>query len=422
MSTNTLVPVEPFLHRDRADRVMSDLGLDALFGCGDDNLYYLSGHAPDSVLCHFYDNWAVAVLPRRDGAPGCLVTSEYDIAYTATHRTWMPEIRLYGAEWSSASGLMKEIRDGAGVDTDLRGPLRALDDETRPRRAADLVSALAAYVEEHLPAGPVRLGFDDLRLGQKLADRLGARCSIVDARWAFRRIRLVKTAAEIAALKAAARINEGALIAAARAIAVGAPWMAMIDAYRGALAAASAKPAGERGMLFGAGPDGSFVLDNDYVAGKRFAAGDSVVLDAISTYRLYYADMARTAVLGAPTVRQRSIFRAVAEVLEEAEQSLRPGVHTRALEEKAARLLQRHGLEPRLATLVFHPIGLAVFDYGSAEEVSGGWAVDADTVMNFEVFYRDPEAGGIHLEDTVRVTAGGLDRFSTLGRDLIVAG
>ncbi|UCE32158.1 MAG: aminopeptidase P family N-terminal domain-containing protein, partial [Burkholderiales bacterium] len=137
-STGPLPLVDPLVHRERARQVMDELELDALFGCSDENLWYLSSHAPDSVLCHFYDNWAVAVLPRRDGAPGCLVTSEYDIAYTATHRTWMPEIRFYGAEWSSASGLMKEIRDGAGVDTDLRGPLRALDDETRPRRAADL--------------------------------------------------------------------------------------------------------------------------------------------------------------------------------------------------------------------------------------------------------------------------------------------
>lgn len=46
-------------------------------------------------------------------------------------------------------------------------------------------------------------------------------------------------------------------------------------------------------MLFGAGLDGSFELDHDYVAGKRFASGDAVVLDAISIWRVYYADMAQ---------------------------------------------------------------------------------------------------------------------------------
>ena len=122
MTETTLAPgatVEPLVHKDRARAAMKQASLDALFGCDDDNLCYLSGHAPDSVLCHFYDDWAVAILPRHD-APACLVTSEYDIAYVATHRTWMPEVRFYGAEWSSASGLMKKIHAGEGLDTDLR--------------------------------------------------------------------------------------------------------------------------------------------------------------------------------------------------------------------------------------------------------------------------------------------------------------
>ena len=130
MTETTLAPgatVEPLVHKDRARAAMEQASLDALFGCDDDNLCYLSGHAPDSVLCHFYDDWAVAILPRHD-APACLVTSEYDIAYVATHRTWMPEVRFYGAEWSSASGLMKKIHAGEGVDTDLRPQLRELYD------------------------------------------------------------------------------------------------------------------------------------------------------------------------------------------------------------------------------------------------------------------------------------------------------
>ena len=36
-----------------------------------------------------------------------------------------------------------------------------------------------------------------------------------------------------------------------------------------------------------------------------------------------------------------------------------------------------------------------------------------------DLFYRDPEAGGIHLEDTVLVTPTGIECFSTIGRDLM---
>ena len=74
-------PPAQFVNLERARSVMSELRLDALVGTTDENLYYLSGHAPDSVLAHFWDTWAAAILPReRDTAP-CLVVSEYDLAY-----------------------------------------------------------------------------------------------------------------------------------------------------------------------------------------------------------------------------------------------------------------------------------------------------------------------------------------------------
>ena len=81
-----------------------------------------------------------------------------------------------------------------------------------------------------------------------------------------------------------------------------------------------------------------------------------------------------------------------------------------------------HGLNPRWTTLVVHPIGLEIFDYAEPEHVSGGWMLEPGMAMNFEVFYRDPQEGGMHLEDTVVVRPGGLEIFSRSSRDLIVAG
>ena len=120
------------------------------------------------------------------------------------------------------------------------------------------------------------------------------------------------------------------------------------------------------------------------------------------------------------TKRQRELYDAVRNSLGASEHELRPGAHTRTIEKGAAEILRKHGLEPGLATLVFHPIGLNVFDYASPEEAANGWTVQASTAMNFEVFYRDPEFGGIHLEDTVLVTDSGIEHFSKFPRDMIV--
>jgi Xaa-Pro aminopeptidase len=175
-------------------------------------------------------------------------------------------------------------------------------------------------------------------------------------------------------------------------------------------------------MLFNSGPDGSFVLDHEYIEARRFRAGETVLLDCICGHRLYHADMARTAVVGAPTPRQVQMHRAVIDALQAAEARMRPGTHTAAICAVAAGVLAKQGLNPRWTTLVVHPIGLRIFDYAEPEHEFGGWELEADTVMNFEVFYRDPQEGGMHLEDTVVVRPGGLEIFSRTGRDLIVAG
>ncbi len=43
-------------------------------------------------------------------------------------------------------------------------------------------------------------------------------------------------------------------------------------------------------------------------------------------------------------------------------------------------------------------------------------------VMNFELFHRDPDLGGVHLEDSIHVMPDGLQYLSTLPRDVIVTG
>lgn len=415
-------PAIPLVDRARASRFLAAAGVDLLCVKGDEHLYYLSGYAADSSLCHFYDDWACVAYPASDAVPGTLFVPDYDLAYQVTKPTWLPQLRSYGSEWSSAGSLLKEIYAGVGVETDLRGPLRELFAKTRPTLAPSLTSAVVAFIDEHYAGQPLTIGCDDLRYGDVLAQALGGRATIVDARPILRKIRAVKTEPEIDLLRKAARINDRALTAAAAAIRVDGPWADMVLAYRNVLAREGAKPLGERGMLFNSGPDGAFVLDHEYIEAKRFAAGETVLLDCICQYRLYHADMARTAIVGEPTAKQRQLHGAVVDALAAAEAVMRPGRHTDACAEVAADVLARQGLNPRWTTLVVHPIGLEVFDYSEPGHVANGWTLEDKTVMNFEVFYRDPQEGGMHFEDTVVVRPGGLEFFTQVGRDLLVVG
>ncbi len=414
-------PAIPLVDATRARRFMAAADIDLLCVKNDQHLYYLSGYFSDSSRCHFYDDWACVVYPASTSIPGTLFVPDYDLAYQVTRPTWLPQLRTYGSEWSSAGSLLKDIYAGVGIETELRAPLRELFAQTRPTLKATMTDAVTTFIDEHFAGKSVRIGCDDLRYAQVLERALGARATLVDARPILRKIRAVKTEAEIDLLRKAARINDLALGKAAAAIHRDAPWADMVLAYRDVLAREGAKPLGERGMLFNSGPDGTFVLDHEYIESRRFAAGETVLLDCICEYRLYHADMARTAVIGKPTATQRHMHRAVIDALEAAEGVMRPGRHTGEVAEVAAGVLRKHGLEPRLTTLVVHPIGLRIFDYAEPEHEFGGWVLEPNSVINFEVFYRDPTEGGMHLEDSIVVRERGLETFTQLGRELIVA-
>jgi Xaa-Pro aminopeptidase len=142
----------------------------------------------------------------------------------------------------------------------------------------------------------------------------------------------------------------------------------------------------------------------------------------VGKYELYHCDTARTGVVGRSSVRLSALHDVVRHALEAAEACLRPGVNTETLKKVAADILARAGLNLGLTTLAWHNVGLDVVEYAHPSERSAGWIVEPSMVLNFELFHRDPDLGGVHLEDSVVVTDNGLEHLSTLPREVIVTG
>ena len=417
-------PPAQLVNLPRAYAVMKEQRLDAMVATTHRNLYYLSSHMPDSVLGDFQDLNAAAILPADPSVPGTLVASDYDLAYLITHPTWLPQLRMFGAkERSSATFLLEVLSKGIGIETPLREPLRASYAATRPTVEADVNAALARALRDTLPdTGQVVVAFDDLRVGYEMRRRLGDRLHVVDALHHFRKIRMVKTPAEIALLRKASEINDVAVMEAAQAATAGRPLSDMVNAYRMAMVRQGGAFMGRRGMMFGAGPDGGFVLDNNYAEQKILAKGDSVVFDCVGKYELYHCDIARTGIVEELSPRMSELHAVVREGLAAAEAKLRPGANTEDSKAAAAAVLRKHGLSLDLTTLAWHNVGLDITEYAHPSERTLGWIVEPGMVMNFEVFHRDPDVGGVHLEDSILVTADGIEFFSTLPRDVIVTG
>ncbi len=418
-----VTPPVQLINMPRAYAVMQEQGLEAMVATTHKNLYYSSGHLPDSVYGDFQDLNSAAVLPANPKVEPTLVASDYDLAFLVTHPSWIKRLQMFGAkERSSATFLLEVLSKGIGIETALREPLRASYAATRATLEPDVNAAVARAVHDSVPSGQVRVAFDDLRVGYEVRRRLGDRIHVIDGLHHFRKARMVKTEPELALLRKAAAINDIAVHEAAAAASRGRPMLDMVNAYRMAMVRLGGTYLGRRGMMFGAGPDGGFVLDNDYAEAKILSKGDVVVFDCCGKYELYHCDTARTGVVEEPSARMSRLHEAVREALAAAEAKLRPGINTEELKAIAADILSRNGLSLELTTLAWHNVGLDIVEYAHPSERTKGWVVEADMVMNFEIFHRDPDVGGVHLEDSVHVTSAGLNYLSALPREVIVTG
>lgn len=402
---------------DRARDHLAREGLDAVIATTPINVTYAGDFASEFLLGRFDDDTAAVIVAADLEVPPVLVIAEFDLPYLMEQPSWIEEVQLYGNPWSSVGVFMGET-----LERELSTPLRRRLAETRaklkPAQQDDYLSAIVkALGDRGLSAA--RLACDDPRKAARLeAHGIGGNRGIADAHQLMRRIRMVKSEAEQAILTRGAEINAGALkrvIAHGRA---GMPEDRVIREYRFHLTENEARWLGERGMMFGAGDASSFSLPAS--GERRLDGGDAVVLDCLGTYKGYYMDLARTAVVGKPTEAQDLRYRAVLTALEAVEDAIRPGVHTQDLRRLTRDTIAGFGLRGDLVSVTTHGLGLEVFEFPYEDSLVNGFALEEGMVVNTEVFYRDPDLGSFHLEDSVRVTATGCTFLHPMPRDLVV--
>lgn len=396
------------MNLERAQGLMDEAGLDALIGATPVNVTYMSDYASEFLLGKFEDYVAAAIVPRSPDIAPVLIIPEFDLPYAVARPSWIETIRSYGNPWSSV-GVYMEV---ALVDenTQLKTDLAALRQAVAPSQAATFFDALQAALGE-MGLTNAQLGIDDPRL----AARLGGASDTLQL---MRRIRMVKTPAEVAVLTRGAEINAEALrnvIAAGKA---GIAEDELIRVYRRTLTECDARYLGERGMMFGPGEASAFSLPASRE--RRLCPGDAVVLDCLGTWAGYHMDLARTAVVGDPSQEQQTRFDAVGAALDAIEAAIRPGVHTAELRKLARQTIEGFGLRGDLTSVTTHGLGLEIFEFPATDSLAEGFVLEADMVVNTEVFYRDPELGAFHLEDSVQVTGSGCRFLHEVPRDLVV--
>jgi Xaa-Pro dipeptidase len=375
---------EEFAERQRrALEAIAARGLDALLMFKQESMYWLTGY--DTFGYCFFQ----CLVLRADGEL-VLLTRAPDLRQ-AQHTSLLEDIRIW-------------------VDREGSDPARQLRD---------------LLAEKGLAGKRLGVEYDSYGLtaasGRRLDLALDGFAEASDASDLIDRLRLVKSAAEIAYIRRAAELADAALDAAIAETRAGADEGRILAAMQGAVFAGGGDYPGNP-FIIGSGRD---ALLCRYQSGRRrLDARDQLTLEFAGTFRQYHACLMRTLLVGEPTPRHRAMHAACRDALAAAEAKLTPGTAMGAVFDAQAAVLDAHGMAAHRFNACGYSLGAVyapcwmdwpMFFSGNPVALAPG------TVFFLHMILMDSDAGlAMTLGRTSLITERGPEPLSEAALDPIV--
>ncbi|HVV75548.1 MAG TPA: Xaa-Pro peptidase family protein [Mycobacteriales bacterium] len=276
----------------------------------------------------------------------------------------------------------------------------------------------AALVARAGGAGGLRLGFEahyvTVEALRTLEEAAAGRVSLVPAGRLVERLRVVKDAVEIEALRQACQATDQAYEALLSRLRVG---ITEVDAEWALLA--ELRAAGADGasfptiVAFGS----NAAVPHHHPTDRKLERGDLVKLDFGALVDGYHADMTRTVVLGRASAWQRDLHDEVRDIQGSLAAMVEPGVVPADLD---ADMRQRitsagHSVSHGLG----HGVGLEIHEDPFLTDRSPAPPLEAGMVVTVEPGIYVEGRGGVRIEDSVLVTASGCESLTRSPRELI---
>lgn len=230
--------------------------------------------------------------------------------------------------------------------------------------------------------------------------------------------RMCKDADEIAAMRAASRLNDQAVETAIAAVVEGARESEVAAAVDAFYRAHGADRSGE-GQLVCFGPNGA---DPHHAPnGTVVKTGDSVVMDLFVPFSRYWCDMTRTVFFRAADEEHRRVYEAVKAANLAAEAMIRPGVPMRDIDAAARAVIEDAGYGRYFNHRLGHGCGLECHeppDNGAA----CGVPARPGMVFSVEPGIYLPGRLGVRIEDLVLVTEDGCEVLNAASKELRIVG
>jgi Xaa-Pro dipeptidase len=351
---------------------------------------YLTGYR--SVLLDADRNFRCAVLLTRERT--ILVTGASDAAPALEVLRDPTSIYRYGVFYVSARG-------------------NGIDWSAMPKTESTFSDALKAAIRAHVkPSQTVGIDAGSSADIQQLREFLGK--ATFDARPAIIKARSVKVPEEVEKMRHAAAITERGMEKAFAAAKEGITELALSTIISAEMIAGGGVPrfvvvtSGERAALADA-----------YATKKKLVKGDLLRVDLGCTVDGYWADMARTAIVGEPDKEQQSRYDALLAGERAQREFARAGVTAGALFDVAMRAVQGHGAFPNYQrSHCGHGLGIGAHEFPTLNPANRDVPIEENMVLCVETPYYELGWGGMMVEDIIVIGKHGNESLTKLPREL----
>ena len=304
----------------RAREIMAREQIDGLIARVPINVYYLSGYWGLLMSAERFDAAFFAVLPADETRPAALVMPSMELRRLVSQGgTWMPETFIFTRPDDEQDQIAVDGQPYSGWPIREGVETTVLEDrgiaETRKQAGRVSGNARGALARAVRASGleQATVVIDDVRVAGWLENAGLTKIRCREDANVFNRIRLVKTEAELALMRKAAKINEAAAREAAAAFRVGVDWQEIEAVYAAAMAQAGARASY---LMCGAGGPRS----------GRLQTGEPMFIDALGTFAQYHGDFGRCVVVGEANKQMRQRHAALVAGWHAAADLLRPGI------------------------------------------------------------------------------------------------
>jgi Xaa-Pro aminopeptidase len=351
-------------------RAMEEEGLDALVATSPENVAWTSGAAPPSQKT-VRSRLAAAIVPLDGESELVAISLEGPVVRTQSR---LARLRLY--------------------EEFVEDPVLVVADSLRRRGLAE--GALGVE-ETHLSHA------DYARLAEALPE-----ARLVRADGLFEELRMLKTPAEIEAIRDIGGAAERIATEVCERFGAGSTEREIANFVAERYAEAGGD--GLTMLVVGSGPRSAAV--NAPPTGRALERGDVLRLDIIGTKGRYHSDVARTAVVGAPTAEQQRVYDLLLGVHRRCLGALRPGALTSDVYRIYREAMDEAGLPPY--HFVGHGLGITLHEEPFVNQLQA-IPLEEGMVLCIEPLTLLEGRFGMQIEDEVLITADGYEAFSKAG-------